>query len=312
MTAPAILFACRGGTIVLPAPSLVLVDRSDGGNLIVNLPRTVWERAELTPAELAEWSFLVAATGQAMLDSLPQLAGGCINYWEAGNWALHFDAEPIGPKTAPEYRQVHLHLLGRGRAAASPDWTWGEAPRFPPFARRFDWADSNRRLTGPECAAIVARAAEVLREKYGMDASDARPCEACDYPAAEHHECIASDRERDGWPMTDAPADSAEEECDIERSLKGLLTTSPADREDRPAYGCGLQRYIFQIFDAELLRRIEAEVEAAIRRWEPRIEPLRVVARQEGAPARLLVEIDYRSRWSRRRSTLVQEVRLDG
>ena len=87
--------------MVLPDEKLVLVDRSDGGNLIVNPPRDVWERSELTPAELVAWSFLVAATGRAMIDVLPQLEGGCVNYWEAGNWALHHDAEPAGPKTAP-------------------------------------------------------------------------------------------------------------------------------------------------------------------------------------------------------------------
>jgi hypothetical protein len=35
------------------------------------------------------WSFLVTAAGKAMLDVLPQLQGGCINYFDAGNWQLH-------------------------------------------------------------------------------------------------------------------------------------------------------------------------------------------------------------------------------
>ncbi|MGZ5446485.1 MAG: hypothetical protein ACXWLY_31685 [Thermoanaerobaculia bacterium] len=77
------LFTSSGGSIVLP--ELVLVDREDGGNLIVEPPRDVWERSELTAEELTLWSFLIAATGRAMLDVLPQLEGGCINYWEAGN-----------------------------------------------------------------------------------------------------------------------------------------------------------------------------------------------------------------------------------
>ena len=82
------ILSCIGGDVVLPDPLLVLVDRIDGGNLIVNPQRPVWERSELTALELTQWSYLVAATGRAMLDVLPQLAGGCINYWEAGNWAL--------------------------------------------------------------------------------------------------------------------------------------------------------------------------------------------------------------------------------
>src|ERR1051325_11241738 len=157
------LFTCSGGDVSLPA--LVLVDRRDGGNLIVNPPRPVWERSELTPAELTQWSFLVAATGRAMLEALPQLEGGCINYWEAGNWALNDAAEPRGPKSAPESRRVHLHLLGRSPRATHPAWRWGEAPQFPAFEERRAWASSFAPLTEDECRAVVARAIELLREK---------------------------------------------------------------------------------------------------------------------------------------------------
>lgn len=41
------------------------------------------------------WSFLVAATGRAMINALPQLEGGCVNYFDAGNWALHDAAPPL-------------------------------------------------------------------------------------------------------------------------------------------------------------------------------------------------------------------------
>src|SRR5258707_6571612 len=75
-----ILFSCRGGHLALPERGAALVSREDGGNLLVNPPRDVWERGQLTPAELMHWSFLVAAAGQAMLTVLPQLDGGCINY----------------------------------------------------------------------------------------------------------------------------------------------------------------------------------------------------------------------------------------
>lgn len=91
------LFECPGGQVVLP--DLVLVDREDGGHLCVNPPRDVWERGELMPRELTLWSFLVAATGRAMLAVLPQLEGGCINYWEAGNWALNDKPSPRGRRS---------------------------------------------------------------------------------------------------------------------------------------------------------------------------------------------------------------------
>ncbi|HEY0372836.1 MAG TPA: hypothetical protein VGD79_12585 [Thermoanaerobaculia bacterium] len=160
------LFTCAGGSIVLP--EMPLVDRNDGGNLIVNPPREVWERSELTAEELTQWSFLVAATGRAMLDVLPQLDGGCINYWEAGNWALNDAAEPRGAKIAPGFRRVHMHLLGRSPRASHPAWRWGEAPQFPVFADRREWASSFAPLTEAERRAVVARARDLLRTKYGQ------------------------------------------------------------------------------------------------------------------------------------------------
>lgn len=179
------LFTCGGGEVILPERGTVLVGREDGGNLIVNPPREVWERSELAPSELTLWSFLVAATARAMLDVLPQLDGGCVNYWEAGNWALNVEAEPRGPKTAREHRRVHLHLLGRSRAAASPAWKWGEAPKFPDFAERQSWAAGFERLSAAECRDVVARAEEILRERYAMESELISPwaaCGACAYP----------------------------------------------------------------------------------------------------------------------------------
>jgi hypothetical protein len=164
------LLACSGGEIVLP--DLVLVSREDGGHLVVNPPRPVWERSALQQAELSHWSALVAATGRAMLETLPQLDGGCLNYWEAGNWALHDEASPKGPKIATVHRRVHLHLLGRSRTASHPSWRWGEAPQFPAFADRHAWASCFGRLTTAECEAIVARVGPLLTAVYGFDEGD--------------------------------------------------------------------------------------------------------------------------------------------
>ena len=182
---PLRLFTCSGGHVILPDKTLVLVGRRDGGNLIVSPPREVWERSELTSVELTLWSFLVAASGKAMLDVLPQLAGGCVNYWEAGNWALNDQSEPEGRKTAREYRKVHLHLLGRSPAATDPSWKWGEAPKFPDFVERHRWASGFERLNAEECRNIVTRLEELLETRYGMHAGHVEPwsaCDKCEYP----------------------------------------------------------------------------------------------------------------------------------
>ena len=161
------------------------MSREDGGNLLVNPPHDVWERGELAPPDLMHWSFLVAAAGQAMIKALPQLDGGCINYWEAGNWALNFAAEPRGPKTSREHRRVHLHLLGRSRNATDPSWQWGEAPKFPDYADRKTWASKHELLTPAECRSIVAEVEKLLRDRYGFEAQQMsawETCSGCEYP----------------------------------------------------------------------------------------------------------------------------------
>ena len=65
------LFSCDGGHLMLPARAWLLVSRENGGNLVVNPPRPVWDRSELTPVELSQFAFLVAAAGRALLDVLP-------------------------------------------------------------------------------------------------------------------------------------------------------------------------------------------------------------------------------------------------
>jgi GNAT superfamily N-acetyltransferase len=163
------LLSCRAGSIVLP--SLVLVGRADGGHLIVNPSRAAWERSELTPDELVHWSMLAAAAGRAMIDELPQLAAGCINYWEAGNWALHDQADPIGRKDPRRHRVVHMHLFGRSPASSDPSWRWGEAPRFPDFVDRAAWSAHHEPLTPAECCRVIDKTVALLREKYGYDCS---------------------------------------------------------------------------------------------------------------------------------------------
>lgn len=161
-----VIFKFDGGTVTLP--SQLLNSREDGGHLLVNPPRAVWERSELSAVELTLWSFLVAATGRAMLDTLPQLSGGCINYWEAGNWALHHNAAPPGPKDPRTHRRVHLHVLGRNPLSRHPDWQWGESPRFPDHANAKKWATAFTRLDNAECSAVTRRIGELLTQKYGV------------------------------------------------------------------------------------------------------------------------------------------------
>ncbi len=151
----------------------------------VNPPRPVWERSELSRPSSRRSHAWSRAAGRAMIDELPQLAGGCVNYWEAGNWALNDEAEPRGRKDARTHRQMHLHLLGRSPTSTDPAWAWGESPRFPMFAERHSWAARFERLTVAECTAIVGRTDALLRDKYApAGRTDRRwsPCEPAAIP----------------------------------------------------------------------------------------------------------------------------------
>ena len=158
------LYKGAGGTVVLPKS--VFLDREDGGHLIVNPSHHVWEQSELSALDLAHWCFLVGAIGRAMIDVLPQLEGGCVNYFEAGNWALNDAAPPKGPKRAPDHRRVHMHVFGRSPGAKHPSWRWGEAPRLPDYKDRKTWAADFAPLSAKECSAIVKRARALLKRRY--------------------------------------------------------------------------------------------------------------------------------------------------
>jgi diadenosine tetraphosphate (Ap4A) HIT family hydrolase len=159
-----VIYKGPGGTVVLPKS--VFLDRADGGHLIVNPPRHVWEQSELANVEFMHWCILVGAIGRAMIDVLPQLEGGCVNYFEAGNWALNDAAPPKGPKKAKEHRRVHMHVFGRSRDARHPSWRWGEAPRLPDYKDRQKWTAQFAPLEASECTAIVKRARTILKARY--------------------------------------------------------------------------------------------------------------------------------------------------
>lgn len=55
-----------------------------------------------------------------MRDTLPQLAGGCLNYWEPGNNALNNLAHPPGLKNPQIQRKMHLHVFEKTRERRIP------------------------------------------------------------------------------------------------------------------------------------------------------------------------------------------------
>ena len=59
---------------------------------------------------------------------------------------------------------------------------------------------------------------------------------------------------------------------DIEQALAIILGTAQGERPMRPEFGCEIHDLVFDTIDAATVGRIETAINAAIVRWEPRIE----------------------------------------
>lgn len=98
----------------------------------------------------------------------------------------------------------------------------------------------------------------------------------------------------------------AEYEDDIRQSLLIILETAPGERVMRPNFGCGIHDLVFTSLDSTTLQRIRSEVEGAIRRYEARVDVLRVdVDEAVVADGILLVEVEYRVRRTNQVGNLV-------
>lgn len=63
----------------------------------------------------------------------------------------------------------------------------------------------------------------------------------------------------------------SEGEANVRESLAILLRTAPRERVERPTYGAGIARHLYDTNDLATLRLIQEEVKRAITAWEPRV-----------------------------------------
>ena len=83
----------------------------------------------------------------------------------------------------------------------------------------------------------------------------------------------------------------------VRQAIILLLTTIPGERVMRPSYGCPLHRLMFAPNDATTAGLAIHYVRQSIKRWEPRIEIVRLDAGVDPAsPSQLTVSLDYRVR----------------
>lgn len=99
----------------------------------------------------------------------------------------------------------------------------------------------------------------------------------------------------------------------IQQSLMLLLGTVPGERAMRPDYGCPLDRLVFAPNDATTAGLAIHYVAQALRRWEPRIEVVRLDAGPDPqAPEQLRIWLDYRIRQTVERGSLSFTLDLGG
>jgi phage baseplate assembly protein W len=98
----------------------------------------------------------------------------------------------------------------------------------------------------------------------------------------------------------------AEHEADIRQSIRIIIETARGERLMRPDFGCGIHELVFDAADSALLQRVRSEVEAALTRYEARIELQRIdVDAPPGADGQLLIELEYRVRLTNQVGNLV-------
>jgi Bacteriophage baseplate protein W len=105
-----------------------------------------------------------------------------------------------------------------------------------------------------------------------------------------------------GWafpvvPVADGSLQLVSDETRIRQSIWLILATAPGERVMLPAFGCGIHDLVFQPNTVAVRGSVQAEVNDALTRWEPRIDVLDVaVSTQAGQPDVMLIDIQYRLR----------------
>jgi hypothetical protein len=97
----------------------------------------------------------------------------------------------------------------------------------------------------------------------------------------------------------------------VRQSILLLLSTIPGERLMHPEYGSNLYRLIFSSNDDTTAGLAIHYVEQAIRRYEPRVEVLRVDANRDPEhPEGLMIQLNYRVRATQNAQSLVFSMNL--
>jgi len=91
----------------------------------------------------------------------------------------------------------------------------------------------------------------------------------------------------------------------VRQSIETILDTEPGERIMRPAFGCGLRRYLMAPNTLTTRTAMVEDITAALKTWEPRIELTKVSVTPDENPVLVWIEISYVRLADRRPDNLV-------
>ena len=91
----------------------------------------------------------------------------------------------------------------------------------------------------------------------------------------------------------------------IRQAIEAILDTDPGERIMRPDFGCGLGRYLMEPNTTMTRSAMQRDIDAALSRWEPRIEVRNVAVTPGEDPSLVWIEIAYVRKADRRPDNLV-------
>jgi phage baseplate assembly protein W len=102
-----------------------------------------------------------------------------------------------------------------------------------------------------------------------------------------------------GWPFPPAPDSrtgalpAVTGPARVRQAIQIILETEPGERIMRPAFGCGLRRFLMKPNTTATRALIQNAVEAALAQWEPRIRLRSVTVEPGDDPSLVLIGIAY-------------------
>ena len=103
-----------------------------------------------------------------------------------------------------------------------------------------------------------------------------------------------------GWNFPVAPSGRAREmqlvsgPDKVRQAIWIILETEPGERVMRPAFGCGLRRYLMKPNTSATRALMQRDIERAISSWEPRVQLEEVRVEPGDDPAMVVIDLRYR------------------